>query len=151
MKWRTKRSTPFLPICKFFWFIRMRKESTAPVFFSGGNAAANVSLRLIDIQHFFGLKGKTAVEQGQALRNVFVNCRFTDAKLLCSGADGGPVLYDVKSQTLGPVLHIPFQTIHSPPCGGSVYAASVRGMPCDLPGEWIGRRQFCELGNEKGC
>ena len=80
-----------------------------------------------------------------------MNSALADAKLLCGGTDGGPVLYDVKSQALSPVLHISLQTIHSPPCGGSVYAASVRGMPCDLPGEWIGRRQFCELGNEKGC
>ena len=85
-------------------------------------------LRFIDIQHFFGLKIKTAVEQGQALRNIFVNCTFADPKLLCSGADGGPILYDVKSQTLGPVLHISLQTIHSPPSGGSVYAAGKDGM-----------------------
>ena len=54
--------------------------------------------------------------------------RLADAKLLCGGTDGGPVLYDVKSQALGPVLHISLQTIHSPPCGGSVYAAGEGDM-----------------------
>ena len=57
-----------------------------------------------------------------------MHCTFADPKLLCGGTDGGPVLYDVKSQALGPVLHIPFQTIHSPPCGGSSYAGSECGM-----------------------
>jgi len=53
---------------------------------------------------------------------ILMHCTFADPKLLCGGTDGGPVLYDVKSQALGPVLHIPFQTIHSPPCGGLSYA-----------------------------
>ncbi len=35
--------------------------------------------------------------------------RFADAEFLCSGADRGPVLYDVKSQALCPLLHISFQ------------------------------------------
>ena len=34
---------------------------------------------------------------------------FTDAEFLRGGADRGPVLYDVKSQALGPLLHISFQ------------------------------------------
>ena len=49
-----------------------------------------------------------------------MNGAFADPKLLCGGTDGGPVLYDVKSQAFCPVLHISLQTIHSPPCGGEL-------------------------------
>ena len=37
-----------------------------------------------------------------------------DAKLLCGGADGGLVFYDVKGQALRPFLHVLFQNAHSP-------------------------------------
>ena len=102
--------------------------SDASVFLSGGDAAPDVPLSFVDLQNLFGLQVETAVEQGQTFRNILMYCAFTDSKLLCGGTDGGPVLYDVKSQALGPVLHIPFQTIHSPPCGGSSYAGRERDM-----------------------
>ena len=54
--------------------------------------------------------------------------RFTDGKLLCRGADRGPVLYDVKSQIMGSFLHIAFQTQHSPPLVAPSYAAGKRLM-----------------------
>ena len=78
-----------------------------------------------------------------------MHCTFADPKLLCSGADGGPVLYDVKSQALGPVLHVSLQTIHSPPCGGSVYAGSeqnINGMTFfkDVYQAKIPRQSPCE-------
>ena len=63
--------------------------------------------------------------------------RLADAKLLCGGTDGGPVLYDVKSQALGPVLHISLQK-HSLPalwCFQSMQAGS--GYEFVLVGEWF--------------
>ena len=78
-----------------------------------------------------------------------MNSGFADPKLLCGGTDGGPVLYDVKSQALSPVLHVSLQTIHSPPCGGSVYAGSgqnINGMTFfkDVYQAEIPRQSPCE-------
>ena len=53
---------------------------------------------------------------------------FADAEFLRGGADRGPVLYDVKSETLSPLLHIFFQTLHSPPLVAPSYAAKCRDM-----------------------
>ena len=85
-------------------------------------------LCFVDVQDLFGLQVEASIKKWQAFRNILMYCAFTDSKLLCGGTDSGPVLYDVKSQALGPVLHIPFQTIHSPPCGGSSYAGEGSGM-----------------------
>ena len=49
---------------------------------------------------------------------------FTDAKLLCGGADRGLVLHDVKGKALRPLLHVLFQNASLPAynypilCGG---------------------------------
>ena len=115
--------------------------SDSAVLFPCGNAAPDMTLSLIDIQNFLGLQVETAVEQGQTLRNILMYCTFADPKLLCGGTDSGPVLYDVKSQALGPVLHIPFQTIHSPPCGGSSYAGKGRVMNLDRKA--VGKWEIC--------
>ena len=53
---------------------------------------------------------------------------FADAEFLRGGADRGPVLYDVKSETLSPLLHIFFQTLPSPPLVAPSYAAKCRDM-----------------------
>ena len=53
---------------------------------------------------------------------IFMYGGFTDAEFLCGGADRGPVLYDVKSEALRPLLHIFFQTLHSPPLVAPSYA-----------------------------
>ena len=58
---------------------------------------------------------------------------FTDTEFLCGGADRGPVLYDVKSETFRPLLHIFLQTLSLPAsdwfilCGGE--AGYVRQNP----------------------
>ena len=54
-----------------------------------------------------------------------------------SAPDSGPVFYDVKSQVLGPVLYIPFHTIHSPTCGASSLCGGGRGYEC-----WRHRRRM---------
>ena len=43
-----------------------------------------------------------------------MHCTFADPKLLCGGTDGGPVLYNVKSQAFGPALHISLQKTLTP-------------------------------------
>ena len=58
-----------------------------------------------------------------------MNGRLADAKLLCGGTDGGPVLYDVQSQALGPVLHISLQK-HSLPALWCFQSMRRRGVVC---------------------
>jgi hypothetical protein len=67
---------------------------------------------------------------------------FADAEFLGGGTDSCPVLYDVKSQALGPVFHVFLQSLHSPPCGVAFYAAAGAGMPKS------GKR--CSLCGKKG-
>ena len=58
-----------------------------------------------------------------------MHCAFADPKLLCGGTDGGPVLYDVKSQALSPVLHISLQKTLTPRLVVlPIYAVEGRGM-----------------------
>lgn len=45
-----------------------------------------------------------------------------DPEFLRGGPDRGPILQNVKSQTLGPFLHVSFQAQHSPPLTASSYA-----------------------------
>lgn len=75
---------------------------------------------------------------------------FADAEFLRGGADRGPVLYDVKSETLGPLLHVPFQNTTLP--------ASCWSILCGARGGYDGGSDFGEdsaamekrvLGNEK--
>lgn len=47
---------------------------------------------------------------------------FADPKFLRGGPDRGPILQYVKSQTLGPFLHVSFQAQHSPPLTALSYA-----------------------------
>ena len=56
---------------------------------------------------------------------------------VCDNRDRGPVLYDVKSQVLGPLLRIAFQTQHFPPLVAPSYADGKRLM-C-APGQKRGR------------
>jgi len=49
-----------------------------------------------------------------------MNRRFTDAEFLRGGADRGPVLYDVKSEALCPLLHVFFQTLSLPASSCSI-------------------------------
>ena len=51
-----------------------------------------------------------------------------DAEFSRGGPDRGPVLQNVKSQTLGPFLHVSFQAQHSPPLTAPSYAGRGRDM-----------------------
>ena len=81
-----------------------------------------MSLGFVDIQNFFCLQIQRTVEQRKPLGDIFMYGGLADAKLPGSAPDGRLVLYDVKRQLTGALLNIPLLTIHSPHCGGSVYA-----------------------------
>ena len=66
----------------------------AAVFFAGGDAAPDMPLRLVDVQHLLDLKVQGAVEMGQTFRDVLMYRGLTDAEFRGGGADRGPVLYD---------------------------------------------------------
>ena len=51
---------------------------------------------------------------------VLMDRGFTDAEFLCGGADRSPVLYDVKSETFRPLLHVFFQTLSLPASSCSI-------------------------------
>jgi len=61
---------------------------------------------------------------------ILVDGAFADAKLLCGGPDGGPVLYDVKSQAFGPLLHVFFQTPSLPASDCSILCGGRGGYAC---------------------
>ena len=53
--------------------------------------------------------------------------RFADGKLLCGGADRGPVLYDVKSQAFRPLFHVSFQNTTLPASCWSILCGTEAG------------------------
>lgn len=65
-----------------------------------------------------------------------------DPELLCRRADRGPVLYDVKSQALGPLLHISFQHTTLPASCWSILCGGGRGYA----GKGAGGRRFPRKG-----
>ena len=67
-----------------------------------------------------------------------MDCGFADAKFGSGGADRGPVLYDVKSKALRPLLHISLQSTTLPAfccfilCGPKqAYARGKLAAPCE--------------------
>ena len=99
------------------WTDLLLQRSGTAVFFPGGNAAANVALCLVDVQNLLDLQIQRAVELRQSLGDILMYGRLADAEFLRGGADGGPVLYNVKSQAFCPLLHVLFQTPSLPVSG----------------------------------
>lgn len=82
--------------------------------FCGWRCRPDMPLRLVDVQHLLDLKVQGAVEMGQTFRDVLMYRGLTDAEFRGGGADRGPVLYDVKSQTFRPLFHITLQSATLP-------------------------------------
>ena len=89
-------------------------RSLAPVFFPGGDAAADVALGLVLIQHLLDLQVQRPVKQRQPLGDILVDGGFADSEFLCRCPDRGPVFYDVQRQALGPLFHVAFQNHNTP-------------------------------------
>ena len=100
----------------------------ALVLFPRGQSAANVALRLVFLQHRLHLRVERAVIQRQTLRQVLVYRGFAQAEMLGGGADGGPVLYDVKGQVFGPGFQIVFDSTPLPCCYWPIYMAGAWGL-----------------------
>ena len=72
-----------------------------PVFFPGGEPAADVALRFVQIQDPAHLSGKSRGYRSKSFGHVLVDRGFGDPEPRCRGADGGLVLNDVFSQRRG--------------------------------------------------
>ena len=93
-----------------------------------GHSAADVPLGTVFVQYGLYLCVQRPVAQGQALGQVLVYGGFADAELLGGGADGGPVLYDVKGQVFGPGFQIVFDSTPLPCCYWPIYMAGAWGL-----------------------
>ncbi len=100
----------------------------ALVLAAGGQAAPDVALGLVLVQDGLCLEVERAVAQRQTLRQVLVYRGFAQAEMLGGGADGGPVLYDVKGQVFGPGFQIVFDSTPLPCCYWPIYMAVAWGL-----------------------
>ena len=85
------------------------------VLFSGGNAAPDVTFRLIFFQYLLDLQIERTVEAGQAFLQILVYGGLADTEFPGGAPDGRLVLYDVKRQLTGALLNMFPQdnTLHS--------------------------------------
>ena len=90
------------------------KDALAPVFFTGGDAAADMALGLIGIQHLFHLGVQRPVEGRQAFADVLVHGGLADPELPGGGTDGCAVFHDVGGQLTGPLLDVSLQWLYTP-------------------------------------
>ena len=77
---------------------------------AGGKAAADVALGLVLLQQRLYLQPQRAVVQGQPFADILMDGGLADAELLGGSPHRRPVLYQVKSQLLGPLLQIFFDS-----------------------------------------
>ena len=73
-----------------------------------------MALGLVFIEYFLDLPVQSPVDGGQALAQVFMYSRFTDAEPAGGGADSGLVLNNVQRQFFGPFLDVSFHTYTTP-------------------------------------
>ena len=85
-------------------------------------------LGLVAVEQLPHLLIERGVDLLQPLREILVDGRFGDAELFGGGADGGPVLYDVKGQVFGPGFQIVFDSTPLPCCYWPIYMAGAWGL-----------------------
>ena len=85
-------------------------------------------LGLVLVQNGLHLPVQHPVAGGQTLRQILMYGGFADAELFGGGADGGPVLYDVKGQVFGPGFQIVFDSTPLPCCYWPIYMAGAWGI-----------------------
>lgn len=100
----------------------------ALIFAAGSQPAADVALRLVLLQQRLDLKPERAVIQGQPFTDVLVDGGFADAELFGGGADSRPVLNEVKSQLLGSLFQIFFDSAPLPCSYCAIYMERGRGL-----------------------
>ena len=76
----------------------------ALVFTACGEAAADMPLRLVEIQQHTHLAVKPEVHTRQPLGEILVYCGFADAEFFGGSAHGAPVFDDIHGQVTGPLL-----------------------------------------------
>ena len=69
-----------------------------------------MALGLVLLQQRLYLQPQRPVVQRQPFADILMHGGFADPEFFGGGADGGPVLYQVKSQFLGPLLQILFDS-----------------------------------------
>ena len=87
-------------VLSFLFGIRLFPLILAP----RGKAAADVPLRLVEIQQCAHLAVKPGVHTRQPLGEVLVYGGLADAEFFGGGADGRLILDDVHGQIAGPLL-----------------------------------------------
>ena len=82
---------------------------SSPIFALCGDAAADVSLRLVFFEDLFDLKIQGSVVKGQALLNILMYRALADSEFLCGFAHGGAFFDDVGGQFTGALFNVSFQ------------------------------------------
>ena len=81
----------------------------SPIFTLGGNATADVPLRLVFFQDLLDLKIQCPVVKGQTFLDILMYRGLTDTEFLCRVSHGGAVFDNVGGQFTGALLDISFQ------------------------------------------
>ena len=107
LKAKTSRShVSFITVyVKGFPFLCMLLQ----IFLFGCQPASDMSLRLIDIQHYSGLRGKGRIDMYKPIGDIFVYGGLTDAELFCRVSHRRIVFYDIIGDFHGPLLNIVLQ------------------------------------------
>ena len=89
---------------------------SAAVFFPRGDAAADMPLRLVDVQHGAYLVVQSRVEPPQPLRHVGMYRGFAHAELLCRFAHRRFVFHDIFAQLHGAFFYKFFHIVRLLSC-----------------------------------
>lgn len=79
------------------------------IFFPGSKSAADVTLLLVDIQHFAHFTCQFRIDLHQAVYHIFVYGGFADSEFFCSLSDGCFGLNHITGNLYGPFFYIIFQ------------------------------------------
>lgn len=109
----------------------------ALVFFPCGEAAAYVALGLVYIQEPARLSIQRRVDVRQTLGQILMYGGLTDSELLCGGADGGLVIYDVRGKVADSFLDICTHMHHSQQLLVLEYMLGSRAICCGGAGKLI--------------
>ena len=94
--------------------LRLRKARSVPFVLSARcRAAAQMTLRLVGLQHLPDLRIQDPVYRAKSVRHVLMYSAFANAVFFGGGADGRFVFYDVLRQLNGSPFDIGFQMHHS--------------------------------------
>lgn len=99
------------------------------VFFSCGEAASDVPLLLVEVQHLSGLGVKLWVNFGKPLSDVFVYCGFGDAEVTGAGSDGRAGFNHVQRQLTLSLADGLGHSFPSDSVADTLYAAAPGNIP----------------------